>query len=366
MIVYYFGADSPWQKQTEKDIRRRNMAVLLSIAKQPEVTLVYNVIRCTRDLLLNKTLQKQSSNLKIQNLYIGAILPERSLIKVLTRPLNKLILKLLNPKKLISKNTLSWCYWPKAYEDYKFLGLNNRMVFDTDHNIIEDPNLKSSQKDKREKLLLLAGKDAELVLSSSRSMLDWYDQRGFVNLKIMMNGVFKSRIAISNLNNDANNKFTVTYCGTLSKWVKVDWLIKMAQDQPDWIINIIGKNYETTINSKLEGFSNIKLHGFLEPKHVDVVLQETNVCIGLYREEEALDVNSMKIYDYLAQGKPIVVNNYHANIGNDFNNLVEVANDYENFIKSLKQAKAIDTDNLKQFLNDATWYNRVQSIIQAL
>jgi glycosyltransferase involved in cell wall biosynthesis len=363
MIVYYFGADAPWENQRESDINRRNMAVLLAIAEQANVKLVYNVIRCTRALLLNKKNQKKSFHSKIENIYIGAILPERGLFKVFFRPLNKLFLIMLNHKVVSSEDTVSWCYWPKGYEDYKFLGIDNRMIFDTDHNIIDDPNLPEDKKGVRSQLLLEAGNKAELILSSSRSMISWFKEKGIGNTNIMMNGVFSSRVNLTKTDKLDDN-FQVTYCGTLSKWVKVDWIINMAKYQPDWIINIIGKNYKTEIADQLLPITNIILHGFLKPNKVDDILKKTDVCIGLYIEEAGLDVNSMKLYDYLAQGLPVVVNRYHSNLIEDFDGLIDVVHGFNDFITTIKTTKTKDLESLQSFLTKVTWKNRVKPIIQ--
>ncbi|MGJ8548654.1 hypothetical protein [Winogradskyella wichelsiae] len=362
MIVYYFGADSAWEHQSETDINRRNMAVLLAIAEQPNVTVVYNIIRCTRALLFNTKQQKKSSHPQIKNVYIAIVLPERGLLKILSKPLNRLILNFFTPKKDQTHNTLSWCYWPKGYEDYKFLGLNNPMIFDTDHNIIDDPNLAEHQKVDRAQLLIEAGKKAVTILSSSRSMISWYNTKGFSTTKILMNGVFKKRINIST-KQKSSNTYQVTYCGTLSKWVKVDWILKMAQDQPNWVINIIGRNYKSELTSHLESFENIKMHGYLKPKAVDAILEHTNVCIGLYKEEDALDVNSMKLYDYLAKDLPVVVNKYHENLENDFKDCIKVVDNYTDFIKNVKEIKPNDKGKLSRFLNSVTWQNRVKPLI---
>ncbi|WP_178990259.1 glycosyltransferase [Winogradskyella schleiferi] len=366
MIVYYFGADSPWYNQSEIDINRRNMAVLLAIAEQPNIKLVYNVIRCTRALLFNKKDQIVSLHPKIKNVYIAIILPERGVLKKITQPLNRVLLKTFLPKEKKGQNNLSWCYWPRGYEDYKFLGLLDRMVFDTDHNIIEDPNLAQNHKKNRTQLLIEAGNRAEIILSSSRSMIAWYTSKGFNNTKMLMNGVFKSRVHFVDTVNKAGDDFQVTYCGTLSKWIKLEWLLKMAKDQPNWTINIIGKNFKTELADEFEIYKNIKMHGFLKPSEVDAILQKTNVCIGLYREEPALDVNSMKIYDYLAKGLPVVVNKYHAHLGEDFEHLIMVEDNYTDFVSAIKYAKPIEKDKLKPFLNNVTWQNRVKALTQSI
>ena len=318
MVVYYFGADAPWAAQTEGDINRRNMAVLLTLAQQPQVEVVYNIIRCTRTLLFKKTLQIRSQHPKIKNLYIAPIVPETGVLKWLTRPINHWILKGLYKGALKRhKQAISWCYWPKGYSDYKFLGLENPMLFDTDHNIIDNPYISEAEKPKRAALLEEAAHKATYVLSSSRSMLHWFQDKGFSNTRLLMNGVFGSRIQTDHqIHHDT---YQVTYCGTLSKWIKLDWLLQMAKDQPQWLIHIIGQNYKTELSAQLQDIANIRLHGFLKPSEVDRILQTTDVCIGLYREDKGLDVNSMKLYDYLAKGLPVVVNNYHPHLKDDFN-----------------------------------------------
>src|SRR5690606_30206383 len=99
--------------------------------------------------------------------------------------------------------------------------------------------------------------------------------------------------------------------------------------------NFIGNNYKTDISETLKKYPSVKLHGILEPMEVDAIIKRSNVCFGLYQKNEALDVNSMKLYDYLAQGIPVVVNEYHPNLGNDFGYLLNIASTYDEFKRLL-------------------------------
>ena len=365
MIVYYFGADAPWEAQLEADINRRNMAMLLAISQHALITKVYNVIRCTRALLFNKNNQKRSQNPKIENLYVAMTFPERGMVNMIPKYLNKSIIKFVNGNRLETKNAISWCYWPKGYVDYQFLGLNNSMIFDTDHNIINDPNLDDNVKAQRAELLLQAGNRAKLILSSARSMLKWYHNNNLKNTKLVMNGAFSSRIDLSSKRQKEDN-LVVTYCGTLSKWVKVDWLIRLAKDLPNGTINIIGKNYKTELESELSQLQNIKMHGFLKPYKVDEILRNTDVCIGLYQEDEALDVNSMKIYDYLSKGLPVVVNDYHNHLQGDFENLIQVEKSYSGFLQAVSNANPPSKIALEEFLHKVLWQNRIYEVFNEI
>ncbi|WP_178983474.1 glycosyltransferase family protein [Winogradskyella helgolandensis] len=366
MIIYYFGADQPWINQDESSINRRNMAILLALSRDENINKVYNVVRCTRALVLNKKQQKKSKNPKIENLYIAPILPERGVLKSAANSFNVFLLNQLNKNAFLDvEKSVSWCYWPQGFKDYKYLRINNKLVFDTDHNIIDDINISKQDKDKRESVLLEAGKQADLILSSSRSMLDWYIRKNYNNTRLVMNGVFNSRIK-NGTTSITKEIYQVTYCGTLSKWIKVEWIEQLAIDQPDWQINIIGKNYKTEIAEKLKAFKNIKLLGFLQPKDVDVILRESDVCFGLYKELSSLDVNSMKIYDYLAAGKPVVINKYHDYLDQDFKDLINSVTNYEEFKKALTEPKKLSMEAVKLFLKQSDWENRIQPIIAEL
>lgn len=368
MIIYYFGADEPWHQQNERNISRRNMAMLIALANNKDVTTVYNIIRCTRQLVIKKWLKKEPVISKIKNIYIAPLLPERWLLTHVSRPLNRLLLKLLNFDAFIKQrkeNLISWTYWPKGYEDYNYLKIDSTLVFDTDHNIIGEPNIENAKLEQRKKLLLEIGGCAYSIVSSSRSMLFWFNQHGYLNTHLLMNGVFLSRI---NINQKEANQgpYKITYCGTLSRWIQIDWLIRAIRENPHWHFNIIGKNYKTNLYEKLQEYSNVNLFGFLEPRDVDAILRRSDVCVGLYQKNKAIDVNSMKIYDYLSQGCPVVVNRYHDHLQKDFNSLLNVASSYEEFVAMLRNPKPINKIELEGFLKSSAWNRRVEPLLSQL
>ena len=367
MIVYYFGADAPWIEQNESNIRRRNMAILQAIAQNEQITKIYNIIRTQRASLGKKSKTQSSEHPKIENVFIAPILPERGILNYL-RPLNSFLLKYMNRKvfkQSAHTKQIAWCYWPKGFEDFQLLNLSMDMVFDTDHNIIHDPNVVAEQRAKIEQQLTEIGHSAKMILSSSRSMLEWYHNNEFSNTELLLNGVFADRIN-SKPTTKSKESYQVTYCGTLSKWMKLDWLLQIIEEKPDWKFTFIGDNYKSEVSSKLEHFSNVELLGYLEPKEVDFFIRQSNVCLGLYQKESALDVNSMKLYDYLAQGVPVVVNDYHPNLSQDFGECLNIAATYEEFKSLLEAPKSINEKQLEAFLNGSTWNQRVNPILDKL
>lgn len=366
MIIFYFGADKAWSNQDENAVYRRNMAILLALSKSIKVEKVFNVVRSTRKIVLNEKFQEKSKNPKIENIYIAPIFPESNGLKRFTRPLNNSLLRSLYPYLFKSnQNILSWCYWPKGFLDYEYFNLNCAMVFDTDHNIIDDPNIPVEQKEKRKLLLLKIAKQSKYIISSSRSMLQWYTDHNLTHTMLIMNGVVEQRINLSAVPNSSDN-YQVTYCGTLSKWIESSWLIQIIEEHPQWTFNFIGKDYKTDIERTLQTFSNVRMYGFLEPTDVNVLLKQSNVCFGLYKKDAALDVNSMKLYDYLSQGLPVVVNDYHEYLTEDFNDLLNVATTYDEFKAMLKDPKPINKEKLQEFLRESTWDRRIEYLLNVI
>ncbi|TXD81359.1 glycosyltransferase family 4 protein [Subsaximicrobium wynnwilliamsii] len=368
MILYYFGADTAWHEQSAAALNRRNMALLFALSNQESISTVYNVIRSTRSTVFKNRKKQKLATTKIINVYVAPIFPERGFLNHITRPINRMLLKMMHPKVFEASTVgkkLAWCYWPKGFEDFEFMGIDMELIFDTDHNIIDEPNIGNEKKEERRLLLLRAGKKAKYILSSSRSMINWYQQYGLSNTKILMNGLFEERVNLTP-NLKENKNYVVTYCGTLSKWLKLDWLFKILHERPEWSFNFIGANYQTDITTQLEEFSNVNLCGFLNPKQVDEILKQSDVCFGLYQKDPSVDVNSMKLYDYLAQGIPVVVNNYHSNLKEDFNDLLNIANTYEEFESLLANPKQMNLNKVEQFLEASTWNYRVKNIINGI
>ncbi|MFB9054541.1 hypothetical protein ACFFVB_15735 [Formosa undariae] len=369
MIIYYFGSDGAWEDQNETNIRRRNYAILFALSKHENVTHVYNIVRCTRSLVFKNIFKRKPKNQIIKNIYIAPILPERTFIGAFSKVFNRWFLKTVNHKAFYFKEEkcVSWCYWPKGFLDWSYLGITGDMVFDTDHNIIDDPNIPLNRKIEREDLLLKAGLNAKLILSSSRSMLQWFNKHDLNQTKLVLNGNFIERMRFP-LKKSACKQPQITYCGTLSKWMKIDWLKRLVENHAEWEFHIIGNAYKTDFEKDFRSYNNVTLYGFLEPNEVSNILQITDVALGLYTENPALDVNSMKLYDYLLNGVAIVINNYHNKLEVDFNGLISIANSFEDFELAVESAIQLNVNkkDLQTFLQNTTWEARIKPILNIL
>jgi len=279
-----------------------------------------------------------------------------------------LLFWLLPLGSLPSGEDIAWCYWPKGYLLFKRSGARGRLIFDTDHNIVSDPNIPSHLKSERIRLLKEIGQRAEIILSSSRTMIEWYNKLGVRETVLLMNGVDPSRFNNVRATTLDIPTPVIGYVGSLSRWVLYEWLVALAKEQPDWNFIIIGRPVSDDQYKELELFPNVYFLGPKTYQEVPSFMKSFDIALGLYRPHPALDVNSMKLYEYIAAGVPVVSSNYHPNLSFDFSGLIETAATYQSFKQKISETLStrdkIGSKEVNDFLRASSWENRVFQFIQ--
>lgn len=356
--LYYFGSDGSWDEIKKAGFNRRNTNILLELGKLSLKFNVYNVRRTTKCQIFNLIKSRNKTN-EIIDVFVCSIIPEHLDLLNINLLFTRLLV-LLQTLQFLKKKDIVWCYWPKGYLEACFLKMPGKWIFDADHNIIEDPNIED--KVEREKLLLhiVNNKKVITVTASTRSMLEWFDSRGKKSIRLR-NGVALERF--QDLNKKSKGAPIIGYCGTLSKWINWDWLFYAIEQLPNHTFVFAGSPYKSDAFIKLNKYKNVKLMGFVKSYKLPQLLNTFDITIGLYLKHKALDVDSMKIYEYLACNKPVIVNNYHDNLNIDFNNYLKIVDSKENFVRAIKDT-VIENKNYN--LTYFTWESRVKNFISAL
>jgi glycosyltransferase involved in cell wall biosynthesis len=100
--------------------------------------------------------------------------------------------------------------------------------------------------------------------------------------------------------------------GNLNDRVNWDLLERLAMERPDWTLAIVGPVYSAgdttrTAVRRLETFPNVRFLGAVGQSEIPSVIAAFDVCLIPYRISEAVErINPLKLYQYLAAGKPIV------------------------------------------------------------
>lgn len=177
----------------------------------------------------------------------------------------------------------------------------------------------------------------------------------------------------------------IGYCGQLYKGKGIEIICELAPQFPNHIFHIVG-GLEKDIDywqKKLHGCKNVVFQGFIEPHEVpdyinafDIVLAPyQNVVYGFNATNNIAQWTSpMKVFDYMAIGKPIIASDLpfmHEILDHNKNAILcqpDCIQSWCNAIKKLTQDKATSQKISKaaqnKFLDQYTWSKRTEKLMQ--
>lgn len=371
-IILYFGADASSAELNESiGYHRRNTHVLKALGASDEIQLVVNV-----QFVIRRKWWAAMKSLDIKHgimdVYVTGLFPR---ILPFSSFLNRALMRRHIKKKIVAAGQLTkliicWCYWPSGHTDWKRFWHRSTLVFDADHNIVDNPHdSKETQLLKIHQLKKVLDQ-ATLFISSSRTMNEWASSRSACPVLLTMNGIDTKRFE-GLTRKRCRTDFTVGYVGQLSKWMDLKMLECLIKYHPNIQFKIGGPNYQTNASKRLGVYQNVTLHGKIQPEELPTFLSTIDVGLSIYRDLPAVDVNSMKIYEYLAAHLPVIALKNHDNLEVDFNYLLNVAEDQKSLFAALAAVKNIPEDpawhrKVDDFLARSTWENRVTEVIDTL
>jgi len=98
----------------------------------------------------------------------------------------------------------------------------------------------------------------------------------------------------------------VGYFGAIAEWFDVDLVTKVAKRHPEWDFVLIGSTVGCELGD-LPSLANVSLLGEKPYKELTQYLYGFNVCIIPFKTVELIKAtNPVKLYEYMASGKPVV------------------------------------------------------------
>jgi GT2 family glycosyltransferase len=156
----------------------------------------------------------------------------------------------------------------------------------------------------------------------------------------------------------------IGYYGAIADWFDVDLVLGLARKHPEWRFELIGSTTGCD-TSALAALPNVTFHG--EKPYVELTkyLYGFDVCIIPFKASELIKAtNPVKLYEYLAAGKPVVCTDI-SEARTAPSDLVHVASSFDTFeaaiIDSLAETDASLAERRKAWAANNSWDARASS-----
>lgn len=138
-------------------------------------------------------------------------------------------------------------------------------------------------------------------------------------------------------------KNRVGFIGALAYWIDLDLIVFLAEKRPDYQFVFVGP---VDVNvSRLGGFKNVHFVGRYPFDQLPGLMAGFDVCINPYvLDGVAAGCSPLKLYEYLASGKPIV--SVRMPEAEKFETLVLIGDGYEGMLAKLDEAMSLTPERL--------------------
>lgn len=165
----------------------------------------------------------------------------------------------------------------------------------------------------------------------------------------------------------------IGYVGSINEKIDLSLLAAIARHRPDWRLLMIGPALfkKPDAIDALRALPNVHFLGRKQVSELPAYMHACDVCLMPYAHNAWTDnINPLKLYEYLATGRPIVSTNIPA--VQDFRDVIHIADNEDAFIRAIVRAMAETSAEAiarrQRIARQNTWEQRVEtlsSIIQA-
>ena len=163
----------------------------------------------------------------------------------------------------------------------------------------------------------------------------------------------------------------IGYYGAIAEWFDIDIIRSLAESYPDCLILLVG-NDTVDAQGSLADFPNVEFTGEVAYSRLPFYLYAFDVCLLPFKVIPlTLATNPVKVYEYLAAGKPVVCVDL-PEIG-QFGHLVSRASSTEEFVSAVGQS-LLEIDHFsnkmcrqrRRFASEETWHRRALQLTDAV
>lgn len=223
---------------------------------------------------------------------------------------------------------------------------------------------------------LLKDKDVFIVCTARKLYNQAFNIRGEVKLKLITNGVDYSHFQSGNKEQCLissivkKNQPIIGYFGAFANWFDYEMIETLAIERPNYQILLIGWRYDESIKSSpLNKLKNVTIIGPIDYEMLPQYGQWFDIATIPFKLNEITESTSpIKLFEYMALGKPIVTSNMpECRLYSE----VLIAKNKEEFIMQVDCALSLVDDHsylnkLKKQALMNTWESKAKDIVKLL
>jgi glycosyltransferase involved in cell wall biosynthesis len=127
----------------------------------------------------------------------------------------------------------------------------------------------------------------------------------------------------------------IGYVGNINYRIDMDLIKWLAEHNPTWSFVFVGSVKPDVDLARLSAYKNLYFLGHRPYNDLPGYLHHFDVCLIPYRPLREMG-SPIKLYDYLACGKPVVTTNFAGVVG--FSDVVYIAEYYDDFQEMVERA----------------------------
>lgn len=160
----------------------------------------------------------------------------------------------------------------------------------------------------------------------------------------------------------------IGFMGYIGRWLDIDAIEYAACNHPEWQFVMVGPVHISL--DRLERLRNVHILGLRPYEILPRIIQGFDVCLVPFREDRLLKyIDAIKVYEYLAMGKPVVAYNYEGTAG--LVGLCALFSSREEMVQAIERELAAGDDTEKclarrEFAVANSWDKRCEKIEEAL
>ncbi len=182
---------------------------------------------------------------------------------------------------------------------------------------------------------------ADLVLVSSKVLGKMAAREGARRIFFVPNGVETAHWGASPQGvppwNGQGNRPVVGYFGTISHWMDIEVIVDIATKRPKWQFVFIGPRADKGRFDRVVALENCFYIPQIDYHKLPATASHFDICwMPFLTNDETKAINPVKVYEYLALGKPVVCSSFPDLI--DLSDVVHLVDDRKEWGAFLEQA----------------------------